>query len=114
MEDDLGMIQTNLATDEMVEPADSPENQETEPLIQILPLVNNQTIIAEIESIAALDIGQPDCKLINPVLIKEDGTFSKFLDTLTNETEMAISSDKILMMLLPKQSVLEEYLKLVR
>ena len=83
-------------------------------LKSINPYVNSQTIIAEIESIAALDIGQPDCKLINPVLIKEDGTFSKFLDTLTNETEMAISSDKILMMLLPKQSVLEEYLKLVR
>ena len=55
MEDDL-MIQTDQATDEMVEPANP---------IQVLLLTNQMILISEIDEVLA-DIGQPDCKLINP------------------------------------------------
>ena len=34
--------------------------------IKILVLVSGETIISRIEEVAAIDIGQPDCKLINP------------------------------------------------
>ena len=63
-EDDL-MIQTNLATDEMVEPEDQEMEEQPNP-IQVLCLVNRQTIVCEIDEVLA-DIGQPDCKMINPV-----------------------------------------------
>ena len=51
MEDDL-MIQTDQATDEMVEPANP---------IQVLLLTNQTILISEIDEVLA-DIGQPDCK----------------------------------------------------
>ena len=42
----------------------------TTKVIKIVVLTNRQTLISEIEEVAAIDIGQPDCKLINPFLIK--------------------------------------------
>ena len=42
----------------------------TTKVIKIIALTDRQTLISEIEEIAAIDIGQPDCKLINPFLIK--------------------------------------------
>ena len=111
-EEDL-MIQTNLATDEMVEPADPIMKDQSNP-IQVLFLVNRQIIITEIESVIAEDIGQPDCRMVNPVLIKEDGSFSRFLGTISDDVEMAISSDKILTLVDPNQSTLEKYLETIQ
>ena len=76
--------------------------------------MNRQTIITEIESIIAEDIGQPDCRMVNPVLIKEDGSFSRFLGTISDDVEMAISSDKILTLVDPNQSTLEKYLETIQ
>lgn len=76
--------------------------------------MNQQTIITEIESIIAEDIGQPDCRMVNPVLIKEDGSLSKFLGTVSDDVEMAISSDKILTLVDPNQSILEKYLEIIQ
>lgn len=76
--------------------------------------MNRQTIITEIESIIAEDIGQPDCRMVNPVLIKEDGSFSKFLGKVSDDVEMAISSDKILTLVDPNQSTLEKYLEIIQ
>mgnify|MGYP001177458613 FL=1 len=76
--------------------------------------MNQQTIITEIESIIAEDIGQPDCRMVNPVLIKEDGSFSKFLGKVSDDVEMAISSDKILTLVDPNQSTLEKYLEIIQ
>ena len=111
MEDDLGMIQTNLATDEMVEPADQEMEEELNP-IQVLLLTNQIILISEIEEVLA-DIGQPDCKLINPCVII-DGKVSKWMSELTPNTQMFMSSEKILTLLDPSEHILEEYLELVR
>ena len=40
-------------------------------IVKIVQLTTNQTLISEIAEIAAVDIGEPDCKLINPFVIKE-------------------------------------------
>ena len=111
MEDDLGMIQTNLATDEMVEPADQEVEEQPNP-IQVLHLTNQIILISEIEEVLA-DIGQPDCKLINPCVII-DGKVSKWMSELTPNTQMFMSSEKILTLLDPSEHILEEYLELVR
>ena len=102
MEDDL-MIQTDQATDEMVEPANT---------IQVLCLVNQMILIAEIDEVLA-DIGQPDCKLINPCVII-DGKLSKWMSDLTPNKEMFMSSDKILTLVDPSQNILAEYKKIIK
>ena len=102
MEDDL-MIQTNLATDQEVEPANT---------IQVLCLVNQMILIAEIDEVLA-DIGQPDCKLINPCVII-DGKLSKWMSDLTPNKEMFMSSDKILTLVDPTKKLLDEYSKIIR
>ena len=102
MEDDL-MIQTDQATDEMVEPANT---------IQVLCLVNQMILIAEIDEVLA-DIGQPDCKLINPCVII-DGKVSKWMSDLTPNKEMFMSSDKILTLVDPSKNILEEYKKITQ
>ena len=101
MEDDL-MIQTDQATDEMVEPANP---------IQVLLLTNQTILISEIDEVIA-DIGQPDCKLINPCVII-DGKVSKWISNLTSNTEMFMSSDKILTLVDPSKHILNEYRKVV-
>ena len=101
MEDDL-MIQTDQATDEMVEP----ENP-----IQVLLLMNQTILISEIDEVIA-DIGQPDCKLINPCVII-DGKVSKWMSELTPNTQMFMSSEKILTLLDPSEHILEEYFKVI-
>ena len=112
MEDDL-MIQTDQATDEMVEPANP---------IQVLHLVNQMILIAEIDEVLA-DIGQPDCKLINPCVINDhhanerngmDGKLEKWMSDLTPNKEMFISSDKIVTLVDPSKHILEEYKKFVQ
>ena len=102
MEDDL-MIQTNLATDQEVEPANT---------VQVLCLVNQMILIAEIDEVLA-DIGQPDCKLINPCVII-DGKISKWMSDLTPNKEMFMSSDKILTLVDPTKKLLDEYSKIIR
>ena len=102
MEDDL-MIQTDQATDEMVEPANP---------IQELLLTNQTILISEIDEVIA-DIGQPDCKLINPCVII-DGKVSKWISNLTSNTEMFMSSDKILTLVDPSPHILKEYNKITQ
>ena len=102
MEDDL-MIQTDLPTDQEVEPANT---------IQVLCLVNRMILIAAIDEVLA-DIGQPDCKLINPCVIT-DGKLSKWMSDLTPNKEMFMSSDKILTLVDPTNKLLDEYSKIIR
>ena len=102
MEDDL-MIQTDLASDQEVEPANT---------IQVLCLVNQMILIAEIDEVLA-DIGQPDCKLINPCVII-DGKLSKWMSDLTPNKEMFMSSDKILTLVDPTKKLLAEYTKIIK
>ena len=102
MEDDL-MIQTDQATDEMVEPANT---------IQVLYLVNQMILIEEIDEVLAA-IGEPDCKLINPCVII-NGKVSKWISDLTPNKEMFMSSDKILTLVDPSQNILAEYKKIIQ
>ena len=81
-------------------------------VIKILALTNNQILISEIVEVAALDIGQPDCKLINPFLVKDKGILEPFLGNVTRETTLMMGSDKILTLADPTPTLLEKYLDL--
>ena len=102
MEDDL-MIQTDLATDQEVEPANP---------IQVLLLTNQMILISEIDEVIA-DIGQPDCKLINPCTLI-GGKVERWMSRVTTDNVMFISSDKIVTLVDPSQHILEEYKKFVQ
>ena len=111
MEDDL-MIPTDLPTDEMLEPAEQ-EAEEEELPIQVLYLTNNLKLISQINEVLA-DIGQPDCKLINPCVIDKDGKLTKWMSNLTDNTELFMSSDKILTLVDPNQKLLDDYVNIIQ
>jgi len=80
-----------------------------EPQILLLLLVNDLKIISEIEDIGS-NIGEPDCKLINPYLV-EGEVLIPWIKEYTDEKELMISSDKILTLVEPKETLLKDYLK---
>ena len=60
--------------------------------------MNNLKIVTQIEEVLA-DIGDPNCKMIEPYVVGEQDTLSPWLVDCTNQNEFMISSDKILTIL---------------
>ena len=79
--------------------------------IKILALVNGDVLISGVEEVAALDIGDPNCKMISPYKIvgKE---MSPWLGDVTDDVDIMICSDKILSLVAPHKSLVDAYLKL--
>jgi hypothetical protein len=82
-------------------------------MIKVLALTNNLILISQIEEIGA-DIGEPDCKLINPYVIRTDETMEPFLNGYTHQNTFMIQSDKIITIADPKSSLLEKYENLTK
>ena len=62
-----------------------------ERLIKILALINNTYLISEIVEVGA-DVGQPDCKITNPFVLRSDKTMEPFLcDYTAQDTFMDFS-----------------------
>ena len=81
-------------------------------IVKIVQLTTNQTLISEIAEIAAVVPGEPDCKLINPFIIKEDNVLEPWLLNVTKDDIFMMSSDKILTLVDPTPTLLEKYLDL--
>ena len=75
--------------------------------------MTQQMLVSQIEEVAAVDIGEPDCKLIEPFVLKENDTLSPWLVEATSQNEFMISSDKILTIVDPKSALVEKYEKLL-
>ena len=84
-----------------------------EKIIKVIVLMNQQILITQIEEIGA-DIGEPDCKLINPFIIKEQNTLEPFLLGITKQDYFVMSSDKILTLADPTPTLLEKYEDLIK
>ena len=82
--------------------------------IKILALANNQILISEIEEVGSADIGEPDCKLINPFVVKDDNLLEPFLLTFTKDDIFMMGSDKILTLCDPMPTLLEKYQNLLK
>ena len=82
--------------------------------VKVLVLTTKETLVSQIEEVAPLDIGDPNCKLIEPFLLNEDGTLSPWLIDITNDNEFMLSSDKILTLVDPKPTLLEKYQDLIK
>ena len=81
-------------------------------IVKIVQLTTNQTLISEIAEIAAVVPGEPDCKLINPFIIKEENVLEPWLLNVTKDDIFMMSSDKILTLIDPTPTLLEKYLDL--
>jgi hypothetical protein len=75
--------------------------------------MNQQILISQIEEIGA-DIGEPDCKLVKPFVVKNNQTLEPFLCGYTKENTFMMSSDKILTLADPTPTLLEKYEDLIK
>ena len=85
--------------------------------------MNNKVLVSKIEEVGA-EVGEPDCKLIDPVILKtteekitvEEGQvlMTPWLQTFTKKNEFMISSDKILTIADPTADILEKYEDLIK
>ena len=82
--------------------------------VKILYLTTKQILITELAEIAAVVPGEPDCKMINPFIIKEDQTLEPWLLNVTKDDIFMISSDKILTLADPTPTLLEKYIDLTK
>jgi len=81
---------------------------------KLLVLLNNQILISQIEEVS-VDIGEPDCKLIEPFILNQsDETLSPWLVDFSSQNTFMIHSDKILTITDPKPTLLEKYQKLIK
>ena len=79
--------------------------------IKILVLTNGMLLISQIEEVAAVDIGDPNCKMTSPYII-EGKEMSPWLSDITDDVDIMICSDKILSLVEPHKSLVDSYLKL--
>jgi hypothetical protein len=81
--------------------------------VQVIVLVNGTILISRIAPMVS-ELGEPDCKLVNPYQIL-DGKLTSWLSDLTDATDaIMISSDKILTLVDPKETLLNDYLNLTQ
>ena len=92
-------------------------------VIKIIVLMNQQILVSEIEEVGG-EIGEPDCKLIHPVILKttddkltiQEGkvTLTPWLSEFTYDKTFMISSDKIITLAEPGSTILEKYQALIK
>ena len=74
----------------------------------VVVLMTGTKLIATLEEVTT-ELGEPDCKLVEPYVITEHDTLEPWLLNITNQNEVMISSDKILTQVDPKTTLLAKY-----
>ena len=83
-------------------------------MIKVILLTSNAVLISEIEEVGA-DIGEPDCKLINPYVINQSSlSMEPWLLNITTQSEFMINSDKILTISDPTEELTKKYNSLIQ
>ena len=85
--------------------------------VMVLALTNNHYIISQVDEVVTEDIGQPDCKLTKPFVVKTESgktILEPFMEHLTREEIFMMGSDKILTLAIPTPTLLEQYLNLIK
>jgi len=75
---------------------------------RVVVLTTGITLIATLEEVGT-ELGEPDCKLLEPYVVTKEGTVEPWLLNITNQNEVMISSDKILTLVEPKTTLLAKY-----
>ena len=82
--------------------------------IQLIVLTSQLKLVSQIEEMPAEVPGEPDCKMVEPMVIGENDTLTPWLVDVTSQNEFMISSDKILTLVDPKPTLLEKYQNLLK
>ena len=75
-------------------------------MIKIILFKNNLVLVSRIEEVST-DLGEPDCKLIDPFELK--GEFLESWPSFTTQREMMVHSDSFLTIIEPDKTQLDKY-----
>jgi len=82
--------------------------------LKLLVLTNDQIILTQIEEVST-DLGEPDCKLIEPFLLNQsDLSLTPWLINYSSQNTFMIHSDKILTIADPNSKLKTKYESLVK
>jgi len=82
--------------------------------LKLLVLTNNQILLTQVEEVST-DLGEPDCKLIEPFILNQsDLSLSPWLVEFSTQNSYMIHSDKILTIADPNSKLKDKYLSLVK
>jgi hypothetical protein len=79
-------------------------------IVKCLLLKIDSVIVTEIVEVGS-ELGEPDCKLINPFRIDAEGSLIPWPE-VTDQRELMIHSDSILTIVDPKEEIVKKYLEL--
>ena len=75
-------------------------------MIKIIIFKNDLVLITRLEEVGS-EMGEPDCKLINPFELK--GEFLESWPSFTTQREMMVHSDSFLTIIEPDKTQLDKY-----
>ena len=77
--------------------------------LKLIVLTNNQILLSQIEEVGA-EIGEPDCKLIDPYIVNQSTlAIDPWLSVFTAKNIFMVSSDKILTITEPNEKLISDY-----
>lgn len=79
--------------------------------LKLVVLMNNQILITRIEE-SPSELGEPDCKLINPYLVSKNKTIEPLFIDYTEQKVFMIHSDKIFTITEPNPELTNKYNKI--
>ena len=92
-------------------------------IVKLIVLTSKEILLSEIEEVGG-EIGEPDCKLIDPVILQttddkltiREGkvTLTPWLSSFTHDKTFMISSDKIITLAEIAPQILEKYEALIK
>ena len=83
-----------------------------DPIIKLVVLTNKQILVSEIEEVGA-EIGEPDCKLLNPYRFYSLEDMRPWPEA-TYQADIMVRSSDILTIAEPTAEVIEKYLELTK
>lgn len=83
---------------------------------KIIHLCTKELLISKIEEVSS-ELGEPDCKLINPYILIDEGNsiiMEPWMSNYTSQNDYMIHSDKILTIADPRPTLIEKYEALIK
>ena len=82
--------------------------------LKLIVLTNNQILLSQIEEVGS-EIGEPDCKLIDPHIVNQSNlSIDPWLLNFTAKNIFMMSSDKILTITEPNENLISKYKELLK
>jgi hypothetical protein len=85
--------------------------------LKILLLKTDTILVTEVHEVEGSDMGEPDCKLVNPCSMQKDAGGAYYMTKwpdYSDQKELKIHSDSILTIVDPKPDQIELYLKAIK